>query len=191
MIKNDLALSEGNAEMAKAGYKQPKIELSKSISDEIKTTTCYMCACRCGIKVYLKDNKVKYLTDSQPGFVYGLDEQSYNKVFCILCEGPIDAIHVDGCALLGSEISEQQSLLLNRLQKDIIIVPDRDKAGKKLVEQAIELGYQVSMPEWSQDITDIGEAVSKYGRLYTLHSIAVAAEESALKIRLRAKKWFI
>ena len=61
MIKNDLALSEGNAEMAKAGYKQPEIELSKSISDEIKTTTCYMCACRCGIKVYLKDNKVKYI----------------------------------------------------------------------------------------------------------------------------------
>ena len=47
--------------MAKAGFKQPEIELSKSISDEIKTTTCYMCACRCGIKVYLKDNKVKYI----------------------------------------------------------------------------------------------------------------------------------
>ena len=46
------------------------------------------------------------------------------------------------------------------------------------------------MPDWSQDICDIGDAVSKYGRLYTLHSIAVAAEESALKIRLRAKKWF-
>jgi len=59
LIKIDLALSQGNEEMAKAGFKQPEIELSKSISDDIKTTTCYMCACRCGIKVYLKDNKVK------------------------------------------------------------------------------------------------------------------------------------
>ena len=136
------------------------------------------------------DKQPKYLTESQSGFVYGLDEQRPNKIFAIICEGPIDAIHIDGCAILGSEISEQQSMLLNRLGKDIIVVPDRDKAGSKLVERAIELGYQVSMPDWSQDICDIGDAVSKYGRLYTLHSIAVAAEESALKIRLRAKKWF-
>ena len=27
----------------------------------IKTTTCYMCACRCGINVHLKDGKVKYI----------------------------------------------------------------------------------------------------------------------------------
>ena len=80
---------------------------------------------------------------------------------------------------------------MNKLQRDIIVIPDRDKAGSKLVERAIELGWQVSMPEWSQDITDISEAVRKYGRLYVLHSIVVAAEESPLKIRLRAKKWFI
>ena len=46
------------------------------------------------------------------------------------------------------------------------------------------------MPEWDQDINDIGDAVGKYGRLYTLHSIASAALDSPLKIRLRAKKWF-
>ena len=51
----------GIYDMAKSGLKQPEIELSKRISDEIKTTTCYMCACRCGIKVYLKDGKVKYI----------------------------------------------------------------------------------------------------------------------------------
>jgi hypothetical protein len=134
--------------------------------------------------------KPKYMTEVQPGFVYGLDEQRPNKVFAIVCEGQIDAIHVDGCALGGSEISEQQVLLLNRLQKQIIVVPDRDKAGKKLIEQAIDLGWSVSMPNWSSDITDIGEAVLKYGRLYTLHSIVNSAEESPLKIRLGAKKWF-
>jgi len=82
-------------------------------------------------------------------------------------------------------------MLLNRLQKQIIVVPDRDSAGKKLVEQAIDLGWSVSLPEWPSEITDIGEAVSKYGRLYTLYSIANVAEDSPLKIRLRAKKWFI
>jgi len=138
----------------------------------------------------LADKKPKYLTEVQPGFVYGLDDQEYNKIFAIVCEGQIDAIHIEGCALGGSEISDQQSMLLNRLQKDIIVVPDRDKAGSKLVERAIELGWHVSLPTWPDGINDIGDAVDKYGRLYTLHSIASEATDSALKIRLKAKKWF-
>ena len=136
------------------------------------------------------DKKPKYLTEVQPGYVYGLDEQGYAKSFAILCEGQIDAIHIQGTALGGSEINDQQSMLLNRLQKQIIVCPDRDKAGSKLVEQAIDLGWSVSMPEWTEDICDIGEAVERYGRLYTLYSIANTAEDSPLKIRLRAKKWF-
>jgi hypothetical protein len=136
------------------------------------------------------DKQPKYLMEVQPGFVYGLDEQGYNKVFAILCEGQVDAIHIDGCALGGSEINDAQAMLINKLNKDIIVVPDRDPAGSKLVEQAIELGWGVSMPDWNQDCNDIGDAVDKYGRLYTLYSIANAAETSPLKIRLRAKKWF-
>ena len=119
----------------------------------------------------LADKKPKYLTEVQPGFVYGLDEQGYNKVFAI--------------ALGGSEISDQQAMLLNRLQKQIIVCPDRDSAGSKLVEQAIDLGFSVSMPEWNRDINDIGDAVDKYGRLYTLHSISISAEDSPLKTILR------
>ena len=136
------------------------------------------------------ESKPKYLTDSQPGFVYGLDEQGHNKIFCILCEGPLDAIHIEGCALTGSDIGDAQALLLNRLGKDIYVVPDRDKAGSKLVEQAIDRGWHVSMPDWDADINDIGDCVTRHGRLYTLYSIASAAESSPLKIRLKAKKWF-
>lgn len=138
----------------------------------------------------INDNKAKYLTDSQPGFVYNLDEQRPQKIFCIVCEGPIDAIHIEGCALTGSEISEQQAMLLNKLQKDIIVVPDRDSKGKKLVEQAIDRGWGVSMPDWGLGINDIGDCVQQHGRLYTLYSIVSAAENSPLKIKLRMKRWF-
>ncbi|PIE14550.1 MAG: formate dehydrogenase [Rhodobacterales bacterium] len=31
------------------------------VSDEIRKTTCYMCACRCGINVHLENGKVKYI----------------------------------------------------------------------------------------------------------------------------------
>ena len=40
---------------------EPVLDTSPKTWDEIKTTTCYMCACRCGIKVYLKDGTVKYI----------------------------------------------------------------------------------------------------------------------------------
>ena len=141
-------------------------------------------------RTILSDKKPKYLTEAQPGFVYGLDDQTHDRAFALLVEGQIDAIHIKGCALGGSEISDQQALLLNRLAKDIYVVPDRDWNGKKLAEDAIDRGWGVSLPEWSVDVKDVGDAVAKYGRLYTLYSIASAAETSPLKIRLRAKKWF-
>jgi anaerobic selenocysteine-containing dehydrogenase len=40
---------------------QPFVETSPPVSDEVRKTTCYMCACRCGINVHLKDGKVAYI----------------------------------------------------------------------------------------------------------------------------------
>ena len=40
---------------------QPKLDLSPKVSDEIRKTTCYMCACRCGINVHMKDGQVAYI----------------------------------------------------------------------------------------------------------------------------------
>ena len=37
------------------------VPLSREVADEVRHTTCYMCACRCGIKVYLKDGTVRYI----------------------------------------------------------------------------------------------------------------------------------
>ncbi len=42
-------------------FQQPKLDLSPKVSDEVRKTTCYMCACRCGINVHLKDGKVAYI----------------------------------------------------------------------------------------------------------------------------------
>ena len=42
-------------------YRQPVVETSPPVSDEIRKTTCYMCACRCGINVHMKNGKVAYI----------------------------------------------------------------------------------------------------------------------------------
>jgi len=41
--------------------RQPALDLSPAVSDEVRKTTCYMCACRCGIDVHLKGGKVAYI----------------------------------------------------------------------------------------------------------------------------------
>ena len=40
---------------------QPTLDTSPKVSDEIRRTTCYMCACRCGINVHLTSGKVSYI----------------------------------------------------------------------------------------------------------------------------------
>jgi anaerobic selenocysteine-containing dehydrogenase len=37
------------------------LDLSPAVSDEVACTTCYMCACRCGIRVHLKGGQIRYI----------------------------------------------------------------------------------------------------------------------------------
>ncbi len=139
---------------------------------------------------HIGNGKPKYLADSQPGYVFNIDNQREQKIFVIVTEGPMDAIPLDGVAILGSEVNPQQAMLINKLNKEVIVVPDRDKTGKKLVNAAIENGWGVSMPDWDPTIKDSSDAIKKYGRLYTLHSIINSVLTSSLKIRLKEKHWF-
>ncbi|HKQ30544.1 MAG TPA: molybdopterin-dependent oxidoreductase, partial [Burkholderiales bacterium] len=41
------------------------VAVAASAQDGVKTTTCYMCACRCGIRVHLRDGAVRYI-DGNP-----------------------------------------------------------------------------------------------------------------------------
>lgn len=137
----------------------------------------------------IRDSKVKYISEQQPGYVFNLDHQSADREFVLVTEGPIDAICIDGCAVMSNEIGPQQLTQLKSLQKEIVVVPDRDKAGLKLVEQAVELGLSVSMPEWPDGVKDVNDCMQQFGKIYTMWLIASAKEANALKIQLRMKKW--
>jgi len=138
----------------------------------------------------INDAKPKYLSEQQPGYVFNLDSQQDDRELVIVCEGPFDALSIDGCAVLGAEIKDSQNWLLKQLGKELILVPDRDHEGPRTVEQAIEYGWSVSMPDWPQDVKDVNDAVIKLGKLATLYLIASAKESNSLKIQLKAKKWF-
>ena len=138
----------------------------------------------------INDAKPKYLSEQQPGYVFNLDKQQDDREFVIVSEGPFDALSIDGCALLGAEIKDSQNWLLKQLGKEIVLVPDRDHGGPRTVEQAIEYGWSVSMPDWPSGIKDINDAVIELGKLATLWLIVSAKESNSLKIQLKMKKWF-
>ena len=90
---------------------------------------------------------------------------------------------------MGSTILEEQAIVLSKLYKKIIVVPDRDKTGMEVCDRALELGYSVSIPDWSDDVKDVNDAVKKYGRLSTLLSIIQSATTSKIKIEMTRKRF--
>lgn len=136
----------------------------------------------------IKEGKPKYLTDAQPGYVFNVDRQQDDRQFVLVVEGQFDAIAVDGAAIMHNEPNATQVARLKALGKEIIVVPDRDKPGAKLIECALANEWAVSMPPWQSDVKDCADAVKRYGRLYTLLSILNYKETNEIKIQLLKKK---
>jgi DNA primase len=91
-------------------------------------------------------------------------------------------------AVLHAEINDAQVRLIRSLDREIIVVPDQDEAGMRLVDRAVELGWSVSMPAWPAGVKDVNDAVIRLGRLGTLITIMQAKETSKIKIQLRKKQ---
>jgi hypothetical protein len=137
---------------------------------------------------YYDGKNPKYISNSQSGYVFGIDAQKKDWSICILVEGQFDAISIDGCACGGSNITDEQAQTLKTLNRRVIFVPDRDKAGLSACDRALELGYSVSIPNWGTEIKDTNDAVLKYGKLPTLLSIIKSATSSKVIVELRRKK---
>jgi hypothetical protein len=136
---------------------------------------------------FLDDRTPKYINDIQPGYVFGTDLQNDDWQYVLVMEGVFDALSIPGLAVLHAEINDAQVRLIRSLGKQVIVVPDQDAPGMKLVDRAVELGWSVSMPEWP-DCKDVNDAVIKYGRLATLITILANKESSKIKIELRKKQ---
>lgn len=134
--------------------------------------------------------KPKYYSDYEPNFVFNVDDQTQDRQFVIVVEGPFDAMAVDGVAILGNECSRVQADIIDDLDREVIVVPDADRAGAKLIDQAIMYGWSVSFPVWMETHKDVSSAVNAYGKLFVLKSILDAVQSSRLKIELHKKKLY-
>jgi hypothetical protein len=133
----------------------------------------------------------KMLRTSPNEFVYNLDKQSTKRKYTIVCEGEYDALAIGGVAILSNRISLPQAQMIEDLDTEPVILADRDVAGKVLIEDAINLGWNVSFPEWPSGVKDANDAILKFGRVATLQSILMAIEHSPLKVKLLMRRWCV
>lgn len=130
----------------------------------------------------------KYLNNTQPGYVFNVDRfAGQDRNIVIVTEGIFDAILIDGVSVLGNSVTPEQAHLIEKLGKTVILCPDRDEPGKQLIEQAVALGWHVSFPPWSPELKDAADAVERYGRLATVHSIISNATDNKIKIQVKTK----
>lgn len=130
----------------------------------------------------------KYLHNMQKGFVFNVDRFADTlREIVIVTEGVFDALLIDGIAIQGNSVSAEQAHLIEKLGKRVILCPDRDNAGKELIDQALELGWEVSFPNWAPDIKDAADAVQRYGRLAAVYSIINSATNNKIKAQVKAK----
>ena len=136
---------------------------------------------------FLDDRSPRYINHTQPGYVFGTELQHNDWQCVIVVEGIFDALSINGLALMHNTVSDAQARLIRNLGKEIVVVPDQDKAGLELVDRALELGWSVSIPDWPSDVKDVNDAVVKFGKLTTLLTIMQSRETSKIKIELRKK----
>jgi len=132
--------------------------------------------------------KPKYLMDVDSNYVYGTERLIKESDFVLVFEGPIDAMLMNGVAVLSNMVSAEQADLIEDLGKKVIVVPDQNSTGLPLIDAAIAYGWSVSFPEWEDDIKDAGDAVERYGKLFTLKTIISNVQSSKLKIELHKKR---
>lgn len=137
---------------------------------------------------YLDNKTPKYLNNQQKGYLFGIDLQKDKWEYAIVAEGIMDAISISGLAVMHNKISQEQAQQLKQLYREVIVVPDQDKAGLKLIDDALKYGFSVSVPDWPPNIKDVNDAVIKYGKIATILKILEYKNANSLKIKLAKKE---
>ena len=137
----------------------------------------------------VRSGRPKYLSDHHPQFVYNVDAQEEDQRYIFVTEGPFDALAIEGVGLLTNNISEQQYRIIQGLGHEVIVIPDQDEAGINLINKAIEYGWSVAFPTWENNIKDVADAVSKYGKLFVMVDAIKTAQAGSIKLNMAKQKF--
>jgi len=129
----------------------------------------------------------KYYNQQPKDFVFNLDAQKQHSTV-IVTEGPFDALVTGGVAIGSNACSTTQANIIDNLDRTVVVLPDADSAGQKMVDTAVSRGWSVAFPPW-EGCKDAVDALEKYGRLFTVRSILDSVESNPLKIQVLAKQY--
>jgi hypothetical protein len=139
----------------------------------------------------------KYHNNNPLDYVFNNHVMEHRRrKYIIVVEGVFDALAIDGVATCGAKLSDKQASWIDSMGKTVIVLPDHDVTGERLIDKAVARGWHVSFPLiksgsaynwWEPDIKDAADAVQRYGRLYTLTSILKSASVDKTAIHVKRK----
>lgn len=149
-----------------------------------------------------KHSEFRYYNKVSTSVLYNFDLLNDDNIKVLfVAEGPLDAALMGGVSINNHTLGSLQITQLKQAQargKKIVIVPDRDKDGRKSVQQALDNGFSVALPNYGtirennaiRFIKDFEEASSKFGRLFCLQLLYSSIYDDSFDIELHSKLWF-
>lgn len=137
------------------------------------------------------DLQPRYHKELPSSFLFNSKLLRSARRYVFIVEGVFDALVLDAVGVLGGDLNEQQISWINQSRCHPILVPDRDVAGKHLIEIAKQQHWSVAFPHyqrhhwWDADIKDADDAVRRFNKLYVVQSILATQERDPRKIDQR------
>lgn len=127
----------------------------------------------------------RYVNSKLPAdYLFNSHVMYNNRRFVVVVEGLLTAISIDCVAVMSHVLSQGQISQLEKSGKEVIIMPDQEQQNQDLIDQALQLNWAVSFPQWEKSCKDAADAALRYGELFTLRSIIESRTTSSLKIGL-------
>lgn len=136
----------------------------------------------------------KYWASEPANFLYNAAAMTKpGRKYVIIVEGTMDARALDCVGTLGAEISPEMANWLNSCPLTKVLLPDRDKAGHRLIDTALKYGWHVSFPRyagrryWEANVKDAAQAAERYGRLYALSTTLAGSTDRRFEINMKRR----
>ena len=128
----------------------------------------------------------RYHSSTQPNLLFNARALTApERKVVVLVEGVFDAIAIDSVGMMGAHLNAAQIAWIKSYRKMVVVVPDRDEAGLKMIDIAQRQSWHVAFPwdfGWHADVKDVAQATQLYGRLWTLTCILDTATDSPARI---------
>lgn len=136
------------------------------------------------------DSEPRYLNSPNPKdpIVFGYDELTrWSELPLFVFEGVLDALTVNGIALLGSAVNETKIEILKRSKRRLVFVIDPDHNGRAFANTALNNGWEITFPP--DGIEDVNKSVCDFGKVWTVKCLMDNIVGPSFAAELKLNLW--